>query len=257
MAERAGAAAARFALGVLFAAGVSYAAPPSGAAVFPIAPPPAAESPAVQSPSPADRMPTAREALTGVLARPEFQRSAAAVWADQVRRRLTRWMADILERLGAQRTGRRDVAKVLAWVVGLGALAALAWWFVRSLVGASQQGSLGFEPARSRRRSARSWARDALAAHRDGDEREAVRCAYRAAVAQIEEYGTWRADESRTPREYLQLLPPAHRHRSVLTDITSRFELAWYGSARPTSDDSRALLTRLKELGCLPSDQAI
>lgn len=202
-------------------------------------------------------MRTAREALTRVLAQPEFQRSAMSVWAGQLRARLTRWMADVLQRLGARRPGSRAFAQVLAWVVGLGALAAMALWLVRSLVTASQRKPLGFAPGVSRRRSARSWARAALAAHRDGHAREVARCAYHAAVVQLEDYGAWRSDDSRTPREYLRLLPPAHRYRSGIAEITTRFEQAWYGSAPPSPDDSRAMLARLKELGCLASDQAI
>lgn len=204
-----------------------------------------------------ERMRVAREALTRVLAEPEFQRSAAAIWVDKVRSRLTRWMADVLERMGARRTVGRTAAKVLAWVVGLGALAAMALWLVRSLVAASERKPLGFAPAPSARRSARAWARDAVAAHRAGHPRDAARCAFHAAIAHLEEHGAWRADESRTPREYLRLLPYSHRHRPAVAGITHRFEQAWYGSAEPTAEDSRAVLAGLKELGCLASDQAI
>lgn len=258
MADRRAAAVAAALLVLLVAGAVSLAAPLP--AVRQAADTPAGSSPAGAA-SPVGvqpgRMQTARAALDEVLAQREFQRSAAAVWAEGLRQRLARWMTDIMERWGARPGGRGTAARVLAWIVGIGALIALAVWLVRSLVTAAQPGGTGFAPPASRRRSARSWARDALAAHRDGAEREAARCAYHAALAQLEEYGAWRRDDSRTPREYLRLLPHAHRYRSVLADITSRFERVWYGSAQPSPDDSRAVLSRLKELGCLPSDQAI
>src|SRR3712207_7448718 len=34
------------------------------------------------------------------------------------------------------------------------------------------------------------------------------RCAYHAALCRMEEQGVWRVEDSRTPREYLRLLPP-------------------------------------------------
>jgi hypothetical protein len=46
----------------------------------------------------------------------------------------------------------------------------------------------------------------ALAAARGGEARDAVRAAFNAALLRLEEEGVWRADESRTPREHLQLL---------------------------------------------------
>ena len=86
------------------------------------------------------------------------------------------------------------------------------------------------------------------------DPREAVRCAYRAAVASLEEEGAWRADDTRTPREHLRLLPSGHRRRAIFADVAGRFEGVWFGGRTPTSDDARMVLSRLEELGCLRAE---
>jgi hypothetical protein len=209
------------------------------------------------TPVEADRMRVPRETLTRVLAQPEFQRGPAALWAEDLRRRITRWIVDLFERMGMRSGTGGFVATALAWSVGIAALCALAWWLVGRLVGTSRPGGFGFDPAPSQRRSSRWWARAAVDAHTSGDTRQAARCAFRSAVARLEEDGVWRTDDSRTPREYLRLVAPSHRHRPILLDIVTRFELAWYGAARPSPDDGRLLLARLKELGCLAPDQAI
>ena len=204
-----------------------------------------------------DRMRVPRETLARILEQPEFQRGAMTAWTDALQARIVRWIERLFARLGTGPVSRRALVKVLAWMAGLSALAALAWWLVRSLRRSTPISAGRYEPAASSRRSARSWARDALLAHRGGNPREAARCAYNAALTRLEEEGSWRRDESRTPREYLRLLPPAHHHIGAMSDVTGRFERAWYGAATPGADDSVVLLNRLKELGCLASDQAI
>src|SRR5262249_24508049 len=87
--------------------------------------------------------------------------------------------------------------------------------------------------------------------------REATRVAYRAAVYRLEEDGLFRVDETRTPREYLRLVPSADRRRVALAGLTSTFERLWYGARQPSSDDGARVLSLLRELKCLPADPAI
>jgi hypothetical protein len=198
-----------------------------------------------------------REVLTSVLAQPEFQHSAATVLMDRLRQVITRRLAELWDRLGGPGVGSRSAATAFAWVVGLLGLAALTWWLVKSLAEGSAGHVLGLSPpAATRRRSSRAWAREALLAHRAGDPREAARCAYRATLARLEEDGEWRQDAARTPREYLRLLPAAHRHQPAVADLTARFERAWYGADAGSPADTRAMLARLEELGCLASGHA-
>ena len=82
----------------------------------------------------------------------------------------------------------------------------------------------------------------------------AIRIAAVAAVVGLEEEGAWRHDEARTPREHVRLLPAAHARRTPFADVARQFEEVWFGAKVPTVDDTRAMLSRLKELGCLPAD---
>jgi hypothetical protein len=146
----------------------------------------------------------------------------------------------------------RQLPVVLAWAAALVALTALSWWLVATLVRANARASaLALLAPRARRWTARAWAQHAASA---AEPREAVRCAYRAAVTKLEEEGTWRTDDARTPREHVRLLPPGHQHASPFTDVARRFEEVWFGARTPTADDMRRVLARLKELGCSPAE---
>ena len=208
------------------------------------------DSLAATSSQPADAE-AARSVLSGVLAGPEFegmnQRSAVTV----LRQRVSQWLMRTWDRLSGGTFAGRTPAVVFAWISVLVALAALGTWLVRMVLRRDGGGALPIAATPMRRRSARAWARDAA---RSADAREAVRCAYRATIARLEEEGVWRSDETRTPREYLRCVPPDHRRRGVAIDVTRRFEEVWYGARMPTDEDRSAVLARLEEMGCLPAD---
>jgi hypothetical protein len=193
----------------------------------------------------------ARTALNGVLARPDFKRMAQQTAMSDLRQRFSQWLLRMWDRLGGGNVlGRRSTAMALAWIAAILALGALTTWLVRLIMRPDRHGRLALTAPAARRRSARAWARDAMMA---ADPREAARCAYRATLCRFEEDGVWRPDDTRTPREYLRLLPHDHRGRSLLTDVTGRFEEIWYGARDATEDDRRSFMARLKELGCLPA----
>ena len=192
-----------------------------------------------------------RAALQHVLARKEFQRSASETVMTELRRRVTEWLIRLWERFGGTASGGRTLAVGLAWISALSALGALSWWLISTLLRSNKGLALALTPPEARRRSARAWARDAAAA---ADPRDAVRCAYRAALATLEDEGAWRADDARTPREHLRLLPSGHQRRSLFANVAGRFEEVWFGARTPTAEDKRTLLAQLKELGCLPAD---
>jgi len=206
----------------------------------------AAASPA----TPSDVVET-RATLARVLAGPEFKRMAQESAMSRLRERLSDWIVRMWDRLGGNRLASRSNTVVFAWIVALAALAVLTTWLVRLIRRPEFRAGLALTAPSVRTRSARAWAREARAA---ADPREAARYAYRAAVCRLEEEGAWRADEARTPREYLGLLPRDHRCHGLLADVTRRFEEIWYGAREATEEDRRSLLIRLEELGCLPSD---
>ena len=193
----------------------------------------------------------ARGALADVLARSEFRQMAQQSAFARLRERAFDWMSGILERLAGGPLGRRGTAVAFAWILSILAGIALATLAVRAFMRPERRLSSLDDGTIERAKPAGAWAREAL---RAPDAREAVRCAYRAVVAGIEEEGTWRTDDSRTPREYARLLADGHRRRPLFTDIARRFEEVWFAARTPTDDDRSAVLARLKELGCLPAD---
>ena len=193
---------------------------------------------------------TARSALSNILAGPEFRHMTQTSAMDALRARVSRWLMQTWERLGGERLGRRSTTLAFAWIVAFAALAGLAFWVLRSLrAEPAERFALTTPPPA--RQSARAWARAARAA---ADPREAARYAYRAVLSSLEEEGALRGDETRTPREFLGLLPHSHRRRGLLADVTRRFEEICYGARQPTDEDRRSLLARLEELGCLPAE---
>ena len=193
----------------------------------------------------------ARTSLTEILARREFAAGRRSAWMGSLRNRISEWLQRLFSRLGGDRLGRRGIAIVLAWLAVLAALAVLVSWLVRGLVRSTRGASLHLTAPFARRKSARAWALEAAAA---ADPREAARCGYHAALQRLEEEGAWQIDDTRTPREYLRLLPQAHARRSILSDITGRFEQIWYGARQATADDASAVIARLKDLGCLRAE---
>jgi hypothetical protein len=204
--------------------------------------------------TPIERKPNAsaaRDALNRVLSASEFKRLRRDTALSRLRQRISQWLLRIWDRFGGSVLGRRGTAIAFAWIAAAGTLALLVMALVRWILRPVHSRRFAPEPSSSDRRSARAWARDALNAR---DPREATRYAYRATVCGLEEEGVWQPDESKTPREYLQLLPPDHRRRHVVMEMTRRFEEVWFAARRATEDDRAAAIAGLKELGCLPAD---
>jgi len=192
----------------------------------------------------------ARATLGAILARPEYRGMAQQSALDTLRQRVFAWFQRLVERLGASALGGRGTAVALAWLTTILALVVLASWVAR-LIMRPERNRARLEPPAGGPKSARVWAREALQAT---DGREAIRCAYRAVVACLEEEGTWRRDPTRTPREYGRLLAPGHRRNGPFAEVARRFEEIWFGGRVATDEDRAAVMVRLKELGCLSAD---
>jgi hypothetical protein len=193
-----------------------------------------------------------RSAVGSVLVRREFQREKES-WLSELSQRMGAWLRSLLERLGASGLATRQSAIVLAWIAALAAFAGLAIWLARVLDTPRHGRALGLTRTLMPRVSAREWTARALAAFRAGDTREAIRCAYNAAIRRVEEEGGWRVDLARTPREYLTLLRSNDSRRTPVKELTEQFERVWYGNLTISEGDIRSLMTNLEKLGCLPA----
>jgi hypothetical protein len=193
-------------------------------------------------------------ALQDVLSRPEFQPGWAAAWTRSLRERIVKWVRTLWSNFGGGSFGSRQLALTFAWTAALLAFVVLALAVARVLSRATRVTGLRL-PQPSPERGSREWVDRAMAAARAGNAREAVRCAFRAAIERFAEEGVWRVDDSRTPREYVALLPAHHHRRAPLVDLTRLFEQVWYGRRPAAPDDAAGLARRLEDLGCLPRRQ--
>jgi hypothetical protein len=196
----------------------------------------------------------ARAALREVLAASEFKQRDEARWNDEIRRRINRWIVDMLDRLPITRGATAAVSKVFAWIVAIGALIALVVYLWRARLPRRSITPLALDLPRP---TSAEWAARAYAALRAGDAREAMHCGYHAVLFRLEEQGVWHVDDARTPREYVHLLPAQDARRAAFVDLTRRFEQTWYGSR---DADGPGLIKNLEAFGCSapsPSNPAI
>ncbi|MFQ5663175.1 MAG: DUF4129 domain-containing protein [Terriglobia bacterium] len=216
------------------------------------------EARALEAGVPPPPLPKARASLDDILHRREFAAVGQTNRLAQVRAWLSRLLSDLLSKLFGGFRKYRQVGEILVWAGIALTLILLALWLWSSVVRASRALGLDLKVPVSRGRNWRDWIKQALAAAGRGDYRDAVRCAYWAGVYRLDEQEVWRLERSRTPREYLRLLPADHAHRPPLTVLTQCFEIIWYGRQPATAGDFRAATAQLEKLGCLfPSRPAI
>ena len=93
----------------------------------------------------------ARSAIEPILARSEFQQSAASRWREQLQERVGKWFEDLWARFGGGRGTARGTALVFAWAAALAALIGLGFWLARTI--ADRPRGAALEPWRRRRRA--------------------------------------------------------------------------------------------------------
>ena len=93
----------------------------------------------------------------------------------------------------------------------------------------------------------RQWRDDADAAAAGGQSRGPIHFAYWSAIAFLETEGAWRPDATRTPREYVRLLPDAAASRASLTALTRLLEHVWYGTRPASAADFERAQVSLEE----------
>lgn len=80
---------------------------------------------------------------------------------------------------------------------------------------------------------------------RESEWRKAIHALYWATIAGFEARRAWRANRTRTPREYLRLLKEDSVQRAALVEQTHLFELTWYGYREASEEDYRRAMQLL------------
>ncbi|MCI0404078.1 MAG: DUF4129 domain-containing protein [Acidobacteria bacterium] len=192
----------------------------------------------------------ARGTLADILSRREFSTVRGPTWWDDLRLRINQWIGELLEKLFGRVVPSAFAGEVLLWLVIAVLVSILAVGIKRMLLRPARS----FETEPEALPLQRDWSqltRDAAAAAARGDYRRAILLAYWAAIHRLESLGVWTVERSRTPREYLRLLPARDAKRTALTAITRRFEAVWYGGQPAGANDFQEVIAHGEQLGCL------
>jgi hypothetical protein len=190
-----------------------------------------------------------RALLARILEGSEFRDLHGPTWADRLRQRILEFFLRALGLLFRQ-SAIPTVGNVLVYgliALALLALAAAAYRFVRRRAPAEV---VLFDPVMPAPMEWPLWLAQAQAAAARGSWRDAIHFSYWCGVAFLENKGAWRSDPSRTPREYLRLLPASSEDRATLAALTRRFELVWYGDAHADEAAFAESIANLKKIGC-------
>lgn len=197
----------------------------------------------------------ARVRLNKILARKEFQGAKGPSAMELLQARINRWLIEKLARLFMRLHISAKTGNALAWGVIFLAFLSLCYMIWRWLSGKPQ--ITQSEPASKAVPSdARQWVTEALAAAERGDFREAIHCAYWAAVAKLEDMNVLARDRARTPRESLRLLEHYPNEERILRGLTTHFELIWYGYRPVSPNDWSRVKEELEKMGCLRASTA-
>lgn len=192
---------------------------------------------------------SARSTLTQILARSEFHQVHGPTWFDRLKTRIISWIVRMLT-VAFGSSSAPVVGRVFVWLLVAIAVVALAWFIYREMKRNARMETIMPEVLPVSAKQWRVWLAEAQAAAAKGLWRDAVHLAYWGGISFLEESGTWRPDQARTPREYLRLLPAESHHRTALSTLTCQLEVTWYGDRPAGAETFAEVLNHLEELGC-------
>lgn len=192
-----------------------------------------------------------RTNLKTILARREFQGVSKVSVKDRFLEEIGNW----LDRFFSKLIGFGEAARWLGWLLlGLligGICLGLVWLLVRierraqlRLIPESRPSAMA--PSA---RDWQLWLDDARTMAARELWREAIHFVYWASISRLESRRLWPADRTRTPREYLALLPGEDPRKPSLTALTRSFERTWYGGREAAGTDYQAALDLAAALG--------
>jgi hypothetical protein len=176
---------------------------------------------------------------------------------ESFRQRIAAWVERMLSRLFANMSRHPVAAKVLFWVLLIGAVGFVASLVFRYINNLDNLNTFRPSPSLARSRSWQEWVLAARQAAQRGDFRDAVHSAYWAGIARLEEAGAIPRDRTITPREYLRYvgqiradIATPQNYKAPLAALTTQMERIWYANKPAKSEDFTKSLHELEALGC-------
>ena len=188
----------------------------------------------------------ARRAADAVLANVEFARAKPS-WLQRQWERLQAWL-DRHTRLPSASTSNllRFILEALLFAVPL---LLLGLWVLRQIreerLRPAESGSREAQASRSRT----DWLQAAGAFAARQQWREAVHAMYWHGISTLEQQRVVAPSRTRTPREYLSLLPPGTTRRTRLRELTLLLESSWYGDGPSSESDYLRATTLAQQVG--------
>ena len=211
-----------------------------------------AQAEALQLPGATPSATQARNSLDAIFRRREFRGLAGPGPLALLWRRLVDWIDQGIDWVLARLNIGRLSGNIVAYSLIAIALLFLLYWGWRSIASRAREAEI--PPAAGPQASdGKRWVAEALAAAERGEFREAIHCAYWAAVNRLEDEGSILPNRSRTPRELLRSIAAGSAVREPFHELTQRFELVWYGYRAPSPADWLNTKTQLERMGCLGS----
>ena len=179
-----------------------------------------------------------RQVTERVLDRPEFVAAGPGL-LDRIWRTLLDWLARLLDVVGSGRRG-----DIVGTAILIAASLAVAFLTVRLVRGVRRDRGTGKRRRGRGGRSASDWLRLALELEARGDWAGALRCRYRALLAEFVDAGIVDEVAGRTARDYLrEVTAAAPTTSAALAEVTEAFEATWYDRRPVTAGDVDAVAT--------------
>ena len=202
----------------------------------------------------------ARATLGRILAQGEFRTDYTLSAWERLQQRARAWAWQMITRLLRGLGGHPLAARMLFWVLLLGAASILALLLFRSWIRQAQMAELHAPAVSVVTQTWQDWIRAARFAADRADFREAIHALYWAGIVCLENSCVIPYDPCRTPRERLRQLSgvigaaPGSGDDAAFPDrlrtLTFNLERTWYGSGPATRQDFLDSLRLVEELGC-------
>jgi len=193
-----------------------------------------------------------RQALASILS----QKAYKGVTEVSARERFLEWLDSVIDRFLSSlvRFGSRSrwIGWTLLGLLLLGIGVGIVWAFLRierTLRVKIVPDDFAVPPGSPSARDWQLWYQDASAMAAKQQWREAIHFLYWASISLLESRRTWSADRTRTPREYLGLMPAGDPRKPALTELTHSFERTWYGGRDAAPSDFHSALDHVRSMG--------